>query len=553
MADIKSIKKKTEEYILEYVKCKNDFVYFCSNYILLELPGGDKPLIPYKPQIGLTDLITSDHYVLVLKSRQIGISTIIQAYSAWLCIFNKNVVVGIISKDGKEATDFARTIRGMIDKLPGWMKPPKGESGKGFNKRTEQSFILTNGSKVYASPVNPIEPDKTLRGKAITFLVIDEAAFIRNIDSAWTSMVAALSTNQMQARKQNIPYGTIVLSTPNKTVGVGQWFFDRYRNSVSGNDIFKPYVIHWKNIKELSEDPEWYNIQCRLYGHDDRKIQQELELKFLPAGGSFLEEKTIEILQDSNNNPIEKFKLFNGEIWKFAEPISNRFYIIGVDTAPEHGGDKSAISIWDYETLEQVWEYQGKCAVMDFLKIVQLAIHQYPGLLVVESNSYGNQIVESINRSDLSSSLYKEKRGEQLIPGLSTNSKTRPLMIDALYSYITEFPECVKSKRLILELIGLVEKASGKVEADSGCHDDIALSAALCFYVRKYDPPLLLDSSKYQQSSFADIVNMNNDNYGNSLTNSAIMKRVKEQQSSFNGKGLNYVNTIDHFFEITKG
>lgn len=553
MTDVLAIKKRTEEYVLEYVKCKNDFGYFCSNYILLELPGGDKYLKPYKSQIGLTDLITSDHYVLVLKSRQIGISTIIQAYSAWLCIFNKNAVVGIISKDGKEATDFARAIRGMIDKLPDWMKPPKGESGKGFNKRTEQSFILTNGSKVYASPVNPIEPDKTLRGKAITFLVIDEAAFIRNLDSAWTGMVAALSTNQMQARKQNIPYGTIVLSTPNKTVGVGQWFFDRYRNSVSGKDIFKPYVIHWKNIKELSEDPEWYNTQCRLYGHDNRKIQQELELKFLPAGGSFLDEKTIEILQDLNYEPIEKIRIFNGEIWKFAESIANRFYILGVDTAPEHGGDMSAITIWDYETLEQVWEYQGKCAVMDFLKIVKLAIHQYPGLLVVESNSYGNQIVENIYRSDLSQSLYKEKRGEQLIPGLSTNSKTRPLMIDALYSYVTEFPECIKSKRLILELIGLVEKSSGKVEADSGCHDDLALSSALGFYVRKYDPPLMLDSSKQQQSLFSDIINMNNDDYYSDLSNTAVMKRVKEQQSNFNSKGLNYVNTIDHLFGITKG
>jgi len=551
MSNLQEIKEKTEKHILEYMTCKKDFSYFCSHYILLELPGGDKYLKPYGPQIGLTDLITKDHYALVLKSRQIGISTIIQAYSCWLCIFNKNVVVGIISKDGKEATDFARAIRGMIDKLPNWMKPPKGESGKGFNKRTEQSFILTNGSKVYASPVNPIEPDKTLRGKAITFLVIDEAAFIRNLDSAWTGMVAALSTNQMHARKQNIPHGTVVLSTPNKTVGVGQWFFNRYKNSIAGNDIFKPYIIHWKQIKQLAEDSEWYNIQCRLYGGDQRKIQQELELKFLPAGGSFLEEKTIEILQDSNFEPIEKIKIFNGEIWKFANPIPNRYYIIGVDTAPEHGEDKSALTIFDYETLEQVWEYQGKCPVMDFIKIVRLAIHQYPGLLVVESNSYGNQIVEHLNRSEYSISLYKEKRGEQLIPGLSTNSKTRPLMIDALYSYITEFPECIKSKRLILELIGLVEKSSGRVEADSGCHDDLVLSVALSFYVRKYDPPLMLDKSSYQQSIFKDIIDMNSDNSSKILTNAAIMKKVKEGLNKQGG--FNYVNTMEDYFGISKG
>jgi len=79
--------------------------------------------------------------------------------------------------------------------------------------------------RICNSPVNPNAPDKTLRGKALTFLVIDEAAFVHHIDTAWTSLVPALSTSQMQARKANVPYGTVVLSTPNKTVGIGEWYF----------------------------------------------------------------------------------------------------------------------------------------------------------------------------------------------------------------------------------------------------------------------------------------------------------------------------------------
>ena len=68
--------------------------------------------------------------------------------------------------------------------------------------------------------------------------------------------------------------------------------------------------------------------------------------------------------------------------------------------------------------------------------------------------------------------------------------KTRPLMIDAMYSYICQYPEMVKSQRLSLELIGLVNKNNGRVEADSGCHDDLAMAASMCYYVRKWDPPL---------------------------------------------------------------
>ena len=301
-------------------------------------------------------------------------------------------------------------------------------------------------------------------------------------------------------------------------------------------------------IKELADDPEWYRTQCRLFNNDPRKIAQELELKFLPAEGSFFEAETVELMQNACKRPIEIAKLYNGEAWKFEERIPGIFYIIGVDTAPEHGQDKSAITVWNYETLEQVWEYQGKCKVLDFVKVVKVAATMYPGLIVVESNSYGNQVVEHINASEFSTMLYKEKRGQNtFVPGLSTNAKTRPLMIDALYSYMTQFPESVRSERLALELTGLVSKTSGKVEADSGCHDDIALSAAVCMYVRKYDPPVMIDSARYSalSSEMAHIVDMNTDTGSVTFDDKSIMSNVKDKFAETGG----FIDTLQFFKE----
>jgi len=539
------LKDLANEYLEEYLQCKSSFDYFCTKYIYLELPGKDVLLEPYGKQTELIDLIEKRKYVLVLKSRQIGISTIIQAYAAWLVTFFANTVVGIISKDGKEATTFARTIRGMIEKLPDWMKPPKGLLGRGFAKRAEQSFILTNGAKVYAEPVNPNRPENTLRGKAVTLLVIDEAAFVSRIDTAWTSMVPSLSTNQMHARKTGVPFGTVVLSTPNKTIGTGQWYFKRYNKAITNEDIFRPFVIHWKMIPELAEDPHWYKTQCQLFDDDKRKIAQELELKFLPTEGSFFESSTVEMMQDSVMKPIAKLKLYNGEIWKFEERLPHTHYIIGVDTAPEHGEDKSAITVWNYRTLEEVWEYQGKCKVLDFVKVIKVAATEYPGTIVVETTGgYGNQVVEHLNNSELSLMLYKEKRGEgrgkrghTLVPGLSNNAKTRPLMIDALYSYMTEFPQSVRSERLALELTGLVSKANGRVEADTGCHDDLALAAACCMYVRKYDPPLLLGDEDFTLTgaTMKDIVDYNLSEENVEMTNTSIIKNIKDNISEKSG------------------
>lgn len=538
-------KDKIEEYVEEYLKCKQNFDYFCRKYIYLELSGGDKLFTPYKKQSELIDLVNKEKHVLCLKSRQVGISTTIQAYSAWLLDFFDNTVIGIISKDGKESTDFARAIRGMIEKIPKWLKPKAGRMGESFDKKAEQSFILSNGSKLFASTVNPMAPNKTLRGKAITFLIIDEAAFINKLDEAWTSMVPAISTAQKQARESNVPYGTIILSTPNKTMGPGGWFFNRYTRAMSGEGMFKPFTIHWKEIPELANDPKWYINQCEMFDNDPKKIEQELELKFIPSGGSFFDEKTCLTLQEKTIDPIEIFKIFDGEIWKFQEPIPGKYYIIGVDTAPEFGNDKSAITVWDYETLEQVLEYHTKCKVLDFIKVVKYICNTYPGLIVVENNSYGNQVIEELNNSEFMTMLYKEKRGESKIAaGLSNNAKTRPLMIDALYTYVTQFPEMVKSKRLALELVGLVHNKYGKVEADSGCYDDLALTLAFAMYVRKYDPPLMIENNKISQDTFAEIMQLNDNLNNEGVTNSSIIKYAKNHVFSYTDS---FVNTLDMY------
>ncbi|MEA2092054.1 MAG: hypothetical protein U9O83_06785, partial [Campylobacterota bacterium] len=407
-----------------------------------------------------------------------------------------------------------------------WMKPPKGVLGRGFAKRAEQSFILTNGSKVYASTVAPTAPDKTLRGKAVTFLVIDEAAFIKFLDAAWTALVPALATSQKNARKLGIPYGTVILSTPNKTVGVGKFFFERYSRALSGNDIFKPHTIYWRDIPELANDPKWHKNQCDLFDNDQKKIAQELELKFLPSEGSFFSDETVEKIQDSCQDPIEKFKLFNGEVWVFSKPVPGRYYMVGVDTATEYGSDKSAITVWDYQTLEQVWEYQGKCRVTDFVKIVKVAFAQHPGVFVIESNSCGNQVAENLSDSEFSYMLYKGKRGSLKTEGIYTSAKNRPLMIDALYSYVTEYPESIRSKRLALELTGLVEKTSGKVEADEGVNDDLAMSAGVAFFVRKYDPPTLIDTTNVAAGDLTNIIDFNTERVN--MINPNIMSLVKD-------------------------
>jgi hypothetical protein len=110
-------------------------------------------------------------------------------------------------------------------------------------------------------------------------------------------------------------------------------------------------------------------------------------------------------------------------------------------------------------------------------------------------------------------------------------------MIDALYSYITQYPESVKSERLALELTALVTKTNGRVEADTGCHDDLALSTSCVFYVRKYDPPMMIDTAAYTtlSSEMSNIIAGNSSVRSGEFTNDAVMRHVKEHMEEMSG------------------
>jgi hypothetical protein len=140
----------------------------------------------------------------------------------------------------------------------------------------------------------------------------------------------------------------------------------------------------------------------------------------------------------------------------------------------------------------------------------------YPNNLIIpEANSYGNQVCEFLTKSDTYYNIYVTKvKSNTTVPtknqkykyGLTTGTQNRPLMIDALYQHVTETPSIIRSERLALELIGLVDNGNGKIQADEGEHDDLALALSFCAYVRLYDPPLAI-SRDIKNSSLLDEMN----------------------------------------------
>jgi len=503
----------------EYFKCKNDLIYFIEHWAMLPTAGGDDHIKLYDLQKKYLHHILENHHTIICKSRQVGASTMNQFLYAWICTFYENVVIGVVSRSGSESTDFARKVMDILDKLPSWLRPE-------FTKRTEQSFILKNGCKLYTAAINPSNPSNLLRGKSLHCLTIDECSFIPSIDVGAAAIMPALSKAQKDARERGIPYCTTIISTPNRTTGIGKYYFNMWKDAINGNSIYKPFQMWWKDIPEFADDPNWYKEQCALLGNVKWRIAQELDLQFVASSNSFFDADIISKLNTIDVKPISITTINGHDLKHFAVPDKNRFYLIGIDTASNYGTDSSTIWVMDYETGEQVAEFQSKLRVDEFCPIIEQVCKIFPNnLLIPECNSYGNQVCEYLTRKGIYN-IYQTKsknnvigssKGSKYRYGLYTNPMNRPLIIDALYTVVSESIECVKSVNTALELVSLIDDGNGKVAADEGEHDDLVMAFAFCCYVRLYDPPKTLlskTSTKEERETIDDVVNWNNDENG---------------------------------------
>jgi phage terminase large subunit-like protein len=185
----------------EYIKCAKDPVYFMRKYCYIQHPTRGRILFNLYPfQDKVLHLFRDHQFLITLKSRQLGISTLAAGYSLWLMLFHKDKNVLALATTQATARNLVTKTMFMYDELPKWLKLPAVEKNK-------LSLRLKNGSKITAKSSNA----DAARSEAVSLLLIDEAAFIDNIEETFTAAQQTLATGGQ----------CMALSTPN---GIGNWF-----------------------------------------------------------------------------------------------------------------------------------------------------------------------------------------------------------------------------------------------------------------------------------------------------------------------------------------
>jgi len=152
----------------EFKKCKDDFEYFLLNHFWMRDKYHPYNIIrPYPYQLQITRLIKSQRTTLINTAREMGISTIMSAYSLWLMTFSDNKIITSVSVSRLAAKDIFTPFLKAYYKMSKDIQPTIVEDS-GWRIEFE------NGSSLTAE-------DSTTEAVESDLVIIDNAAFISNL------------------------------------------------------------------------------------------------------------------------------------------------------------------------------------------------------------------------------------------------------------------------------------------------------------------------------------------------------------------------------------
>ena len=108
-----------KEILKEIVKSGKDPDYFLNNYAKISHP--QHGLIPFRTYEFQRELLNdcNDHrFNIVLKARQLGISTIVAGYVVWLMMFHRDKNVLVVATKYTTASNLVKKVKAIIKRLP---------------------------------------------------------------------------------------------------------------------------------------------------------------------------------------------------------------------------------------------------------------------------------------------------------------------------------------------------------------------------------------------------------------------------------------------------
>lgn len=454
----------TEDMIKEFVKCAKDPIYFAEKYIkIVHVDHGLIPIVLYDYQKDIINKTTNNRRTCVVTSRQAGKTTTAVCLILHYILFNNHKLVALLANKGDSAREILDRIKTAYEALPKWMQQGVIEWNKG-------SVEFENGSKIIAAATS----SSAIRGKSVSFLYIDETAFVENWDEFFASVFPTISSGTTTK--------ILLTSTPN---GLNHFYktVEGARNKRNGYEFVE---VMWYDIP--GRDEKWKEETLAAMDFDTEKFAQEMECVFLGSSGTLISGTKLKELV--YRDPIEE----TSNVSMYIRPHVGHNYTIIVDVSRGKGLDYSAFQVIDVTKMpyHQVCVFRDNMITpMDYATIIyQFARIYNMAQILVEVNDIGEQVSTTLFEDfEYENMLFTEssgRGGKRLIAGFGSNAdkgvrttKTVKAVGCSMLKLLIEQNQLIINDFQTIKELSTFSKKGTSWEAESGNNDDLVMGLVL--------------------------------------------------------------------------
>jgi len=451
----------TEENIIEFLKCKEDPVYFAKNYVkIVSLDHGEIPFKMYPFQEKLVTNFHKHRFNICKMPRQTGKSTTCVSYLLHYAVFNDNINIAILANKASTARELLSRLQFAYEKLPKWMQ-------QGILSWNKGSLELENGSKIIAASTSA----SAVRGGSYNIIFLDEFAFIPNhiADEFFASVYPTISSGQSTK--------VIIVSTPH---GMNH-FYRMWHDAERGKNEYVPTDVHWSEVP--GRDETW-KAQT-IANTSEQQFKTEFECEFLGSVDTLISVSKLRNLV--YHQPIKR----SAGLDIYEEPKEQNNYLITVDVARGIGKDYSAFIIFDITEFpyKVVGKYKNnEIKPMLFPSIINDVGRAYnDAYILCEVNDIGDQVANILHFDlEYDNILMCSQRGRagQIVGsgfsgkksqlGVRMTAAVKKLGCSNLKTLMEDDKLMMFDYEIISELTTFIQKHNS-FEAEEGCNDDLAM------------------------------------------------------------------------------
>lgn len=298
-------------------------------------------------------------------------STVVCAFVLWYMIFNPNKpLICFLANKGKTSIEILKKVKTAYENIPLWLQHGVIEWNKG-------SIELENGSRAVAEATS----SDSVRGYAIDFLFVDEAAFVENWEEFWPSTLNTITSNDTTK--------CVLVSTPN---GLNH-FYKYWVSALNKENDFKPIRVSWEKVPGRGE--EWYKSALRAVNNDLTKFDQEHNVEFIGSSNTLITSSKLKELIGPPGQWLNPIAELDG-VKQYERPEKDRIYVLVADCGEGKGLDFSAFSVFDVTKppFKQVCTFRSNILTpIEYADVIfNIGTFYNKASVLVELNSIGSQI-----------------------------------------------------------------------------------------------------------------------------------------------------------------